>query len=239
MAKTKVIWSHPIHGWDNLVWIRLYKELIKQPWMTGKTITFGGANTYPKAKKKYNADNDRHPRCMELTMPIGESHIEVRVNWDVSMERFSIELHYPEEVKSWCDNNSYKSKPRASRCYEGTMVRIKQAFEDGLPQAQKENADILEDAKLDREEKEYRKELSTRMGVDLGEAGYNDSYTWGTGREYCLKFERQGAIGDEELFEIETINGKFTAEEIKALIYMIGNTPRALASRLIGKKKKH
>ena len=74
------------------------------------------------------------------------------------------------------------------------------------------------------------KSFLKNLDVSIIKSTYSDSYNYRRGSEYQLKFESIDNTG--KFFVIEEVGGKYTQDEIKKIIEIIGGNPRAIVERL-------
>lgn len=83
------------------------------------------------------------------------------------------------------------------------------------------------------EAKTFSQQLTESIGVPIttsSAALWDDRLAYGHTKAYRLEFVK---VPDADLFNIKSITGDYSAEEIKQIIEIIGSSPRAIAARLI------
>ncbi len=235
--RTKLIWYKYATRWEEFPLVILSEALRKQPWFKGK-ICLGNSDlrslSNNEAKKAYKADEDDKPLCLQITQQYKTVKIIIIVEWTFQETRCGIYLKKPTTDKYY--PTGYPPKQTKSRYVEGALERIKEAFREAIPAADKEIAENIEEEREEQEAIAYRKNLSETLGIPLTIPSYssnrNHSYCYGLNRAFRMSFTKVG----KDVFQIESIAGNFGIEEIKQFIKLVGGNPRAVASRLAGKK---
>jgi len=228
--RTKLVWYDNTSNWDKFPLVVLAKELEKQDWFRSKgiTCTFFRKYDYNTAKKLFETQSVT-PQSLLLIQQYKTTEVWVDVEWIFQETRCSIERYKPRG-----------SKKTKSRYIEGAFERIKETFEEAVP-----IAETIISAEQEREQRkieaeEFYKNLCEELGVEL-KTSYQNEYQYQQGKHFAISFERNKKTDKNgkitNTFDIGTILGTFDIEEIKQLIKIVGGSPRAIASRLTGKKE--
>ncbi len=223
-----------IKCWDDIPLVKLRKVLEQMIWFDGKYIL----NSYKYEYEKYTIT----PKSAQLEMQYREKSIDILCNWEVkehykeyetiTSERFAIRIEKPhycefQTPRTWVNNQVIF---RYSRFYSVAIDKIEDALYDAQEFIDNEITDEENEKKREVELEIIRKTLCENLDVSIMKSNYSNSYKYREDKEYHLDFEATDDMG--ELFEIEEIGGKYTQDDIKKIIEIIGSNPRAVAERL-------
>ncbi len=234
--RKKLIWNDGFKSdWNKNPLVILGKALSTQSWFKGK-IAFFGDLTNDVAEKEFKADKYDWPRELQVRQQHESVTVKVTVEWEFALARCEIYLRAPRTNKYYPSGSYNTPKTVKSRYVEGALERIKEAFIDAIPEAVVLQAARIEKEKREAEAKAFHTHLCEELGVELTKYKHHlHYYTYGKGRVYTMSFQRD--TKDKDSFTIDYITGDFGKEEIKQVIKLVGGNPRAIASRLTGKKR--
>jgi hypothetical protein len=261
MTKTKAIWDYHATEFEELVMVKAMAAVKARMSFLNVPIKITGQKK-KDMMESFAMSNRNQPGHFTVIVPYKEDEIEavkehishetekgikITVDWHHDWERFNVALkspatntYYPNGT--WSDRVGRLSpKPTGSKFYEGMLEKLEDAIDEGKASIDKDIKEAIGKDKLERARNNRKEKLEDELGVDIkkGES-YNDEYVYGKGRSYSMTFQRRKEkdLDGEVLFSIEKIKGRFTKDEIKQLLQLVGGNKRAIAARLTEKPER-
>jgi hypothetical protein len=214
----------PDGKWDHLPTVILAKEIEKQPWYQGEI-------KFSNERHDWEADNSAYsiPQFY-ITIPYRKQKIQMNVEWIQTSHTGSPVNAF--QILPYTDNNRRK-RVRAST-YTLAISKIEDMIFDMLPILDQEADRLLkeeqEKQKLEVAKKTLKRDLGDLNLID--DKYYTDCTTYRASPSFAMTLVVTKDESDAK-YKIGKIDGKFTVEEIKAILTIVGTNPRAVAERLL------
>jgi len=225
-------------GWGYIPLVRIGNILRRMIWFSGSYSLHSDESDYERFLDV--------PENAQLEMQYRKQTIIIKCNWEVEKEnyfphhhkypdRFAIgieEPHHPNfQISRWRVPDQIKYK--YTRFYSVAIDKIEDAIYDAQEVIDEEIAEEERKQKRETELEIIKKKLCKNLDVSITNERYNQSvFAYREYNDYHLNFHLSDNDNTDELFEINQIGGKYTENEIKKIIEIVGGNPRAIAERL-------
>jgi len=245
--RRKLIWysdeerASKQHLWDTNPLVIMAREIQKQSWFKGDIqLGIGNQIRHPNTQKSNPIDqakivfekNGVLNTQLQLTEIYKNVKIQVLVTWLFKEYRCGIHLYKPSTQTYYPRGLYCTGKKTKSKYVDGVLKRIKDAFDEGYQKSEAISIQEQQQAAKKAERVKFHEDLSDALGVELKTMPFRkNKFEYGQNRAYGLSFSLLNE--QEDFFGITSIKGKFSREEIKQFIKIIGGNPRAIRNRLI------
>ena len=209
--------------WEELPTVILSEKIKKEKWAVNTKVS-------TSVGKTLWSSTNFNPHTPEICISVKYKKFEIQlsVEWQTTnrngkhLDRFKIELH---SVVS----QSARIRPRTSKTYHGAISKIEDIIIALLPYF---------DAQFEREEKSKQlteelirvtKNVQKELGISQLDTPYAGVLRYNEGRTFGVDININR---NTHLISLSYIRGRFTIDEVRQIIQIIGTNPRAVAERL-------
>jgi len=239
-----------IKGWDDIPIVKLGEILKPMIWFDGDYVLddyvlFDGDTVLNICKSDYelNQQNEwMRPKSASLNIQYRKQQIIIKCKWEDEKQRYEYSEHkYPERFAIGIgiprhpnfQHQRYrvtdKIKYAYTRFYSVAIDKIEDLIYEAQEVIDAEIAIEKSEQKKDIELESIAKRLCENLDVKIKlEKFRKREFRYRENSDYHLHF----ISSDDELFAIHRIGGKYTENEIKKIIEIVGGNPRAIAERL-------
>ncbi len=222
--------------WETFPLVILAKAIENQSWFNHAHLLFG-RRSIEEAKQFYLSDRST-PDSLNIYQNHRGYEMKVVINWSFPERRCLIHLTKPTTETYFPFGSGVNPKWTRARFIENAMEKIQTAFAIGYPKVDTIRSEEQTQKEIERQGSLYHKNLCEKLHVDLEIGHYNNRFTYKQGASLKIAFSRVSTYPlqgkEKETFAIDDIEGKFSMEQIKQFIQIIGGSPTAIAKRLLG-----
>jgi len=216
---------HKINStWEELPTIILAEKIKKEKWAVSATIE-PSIDKVSWESTNFNA----YSPPITLTIPYKKIDIRIEIGWEDRNRRGTILNRFRIESFTGYEQQE-RICPKSSKTYHGAISKVEDTILVLLPCI--DNQLEREKEKKRHEEKQIckRKEIQSQLNDIKFSSPQENVLRYRTGNSYGLDIYFDT---NTNLHHISSIQGRFTIDEIRQIIKIVGTNPRAVAERLL------
>ena len=210
--------------WEELPTIILAEKIKKEKWAVSATIK-PSIDKVSWESTNFNA----YSPPITLTIPYKKIDIRIEIYWEdynskgTPLNRFRIDSFTGYERRE-------RIRPKSSKTYHGAISKIEDTILVLFPYIDAQVEKEKEKKRYEEKQRCKRKEIQSQLNDIKFSSLQGNTLVYRAGTSYGLHIYFDT---DTNLHRISSIQGRFTIDEIRQIIKIVGTNSRAVAERLL------